>query len=88
MENDLNPIQKITTSNDESGDKLQPSTSEPWTSTPQDPQPPKITVELPEAATITEVTLIDSTNVDDFTVYIKDGTTTEDVSRFVTELKC
>ena len=84
MQNDLKPIHKITTSNGESGDNLQPSTPEPWTSTPQDPQPPKITVELPAAATITEVTLIDATNVIDFTVSIVDeGTTIDTVSRCI-----
>lgn len=77
MEEDI-PKDVTTNTNDENSDNLNPDSETPWKSNPLKTTNPKITVVLPEDATITEVTLKKPENVEDFTVIIidKDNTTT------------
>lgn len=64
------PKNITTNTNDDLSDDLLPGSPDPWKSNPQDTNRPEITVVLPHQATITEVALTGSTNVENFTVKI------------------
>ena len=72
MEDDL-PQTIVTNSNPEQVDNLKPDSVTPWSSDPDVSKEPEITVTLPEDSTITEVTLRQPENVEDFTVTVTDS---------------
>lgn len=72
MEDDLPPTVKTNTNTD-SSDNLKPDSAEPWQSNPDESTEVVIDVTLPTDAEITEVTLKDPDNVDDYTVTVTDS---------------
>lgn len=76
-----------TNTNDTS--KLNPDSSEPWSSNPDETDEPVITVTLPNEETITEVTLLNTDNVKSYEVVVTDDEgNSETVSHYYIQYIC